>query len=56
LQLDAETIPIRTGAVVRIQPGQVHTFTNQGAAPAVFYVVTSPRFDETDRIMITTPR
>ena len=50
--LEAESIPIRDGAVLLIQPGQVHTFTNQGRTPAVFLVVTSPRFDERDRIMI----
>ena len=50
--LEAESIPIRDGAVLLIQPGQVHTFTNQGPTPAVFFVVTSPRFDERDRIMI----
>ena len=50
--LEAESIPIRDGAVLLIQPGQVHTFTNQGRTPAVFFVVTSPRFDERDRIMI----
>lgn len=52
LQLDGENIPIRPGAVARILPGQVHTFTNQGATPAVFLVVTAPRFDEKDRIMV----
>jgi len=50
--LEAESIPIRDGAVLLIQPGQVHTFTNQGRTPAVFFVVTSPRFDERDRIMV----
>ena len=50
--LEAESIPIRDGAVLLIKPGQVHTFTNQGRTPAVFFVVTSPRFDERDRIMI----
>ena len=55
LQLDAERIPIHAGAVVRIQPAQVHTFTNQGAAPAVFLVITAPRFDEADRIMVDAP-
>ena len=50
--VDTESIPIRDGAVLLIQPGQVHTFTNQGRTPAVFFVVTSPRFDERDRIMI----
>jgi mannose-6-phosphate isomerase-like protein (cupin superfamily) len=50
--LDAQRIPIRTGAVLRIQPQQVHTFVNQGSAPAVFLVVTSPRFEEQDRIMV----
>ena len=50
--VDAESIPIRDGAVLLIQPGQVHTFTNKGQTPAVFFVVTSPRFDEKDRIMV----
>ncbi len=50
--VDAESIPIRDGAVLLIQPGQVHTFTNKGQTPAVFFVVTSPRFDERDRIMV----
>ncbi len=51
-QLGAERIPIKAGAVMRIPPGQVHTFTNQGPAPAVFFVVTSPRWDEQDRFMV----
>lgn len=50
--VDAESISIRDGAVLLIQPGQVHTFTNNGQTPAVFFVVTSPRFDERDRIMV----
>src|SRR5437660_351148 len=50
--VEAESIAIRDGAVLLIKPGQVHTFTNQGRTPAVFFVVTSPRFDERDRIMI----
>ncbi|MEP6600669.1 MAG: cupin domain-containing protein [Nitrospirota bacterium] len=50
--LEAESISIRDGAVLLIQPGEVHTFTNQGRTPAVFFVVTSPRFDERDRIMV----
>jgi mannose-6-phosphate isomerase-like protein (cupin superfamily) len=50
--VDAESISIRDGAVLLIQPGQVHTFTNKGQTPAVFFVVTSPRFDERDRIMV----
>jgi hypothetical protein len=37
-----------------IGPGEaVHTFTNQGPAPAVFFVVTTPRWDEQDRFMVT---
>ena len=51
-QLGTERIPIKAGAVVRIPPGQVHTFTNQGQAPAVFFVVTTPRWDEQDRFMV----
>jgi mannose-6-phosphate isomerase-like protein (cupin superfamily) len=50
--VDTESIPIRDGAVLLIQPGQIHTFTNKGQTPAVFFVVTSPRFDERDRIMV----
>ena len=50
-QLGIERIPIKTGAVMRIPPGQVHTFTNTGPAPAVFLVVTTPRWDERDRFM-----
>jgi mannose-6-phosphate isomerase-like protein (cupin superfamily) len=52
-QLGTERIPIKTGAVMRIPPGQVHTFTNRGPAPAVFFVVTTPRWDEQDRFMTT---
>ena len=52
LQLDADRIPIKAGAVVRIPAGRVHTFTNQGHAPAVFFVVTTPRWDEQDRFMV----
>jgi mannose-6-phosphate isomerase-like protein (cupin superfamily) len=51
-QLGTERIPIKTGAVMRISPGQVHTFTNQGPTPAVFFVVTTPRWDEGDRFMV----
>jgi mannose-6-phosphate isomerase-like protein (cupin superfamily) len=51
-QLGTERIAIKTGAVMRISPGQVHTFTNQGPTPAVFFVVTSPRWDEQDRFMV----
>lgn len=52
LQLGAERIPIKAGAVARIPPGTVHTFANQGPAPAVFFVVTAPRWDEQDRFMV----
>jgi mannose-6-phosphate isomerase-like protein (cupin superfamily) len=51
-QLGTERMAIKTGAVMRISPGQVHTFTNQGLTPAVFFVVTSPRWDEQDRFMV----
>lgn len=51
-QLDSERFAIRTGAVLRVQPGQVHTFSAAGAAPAVFLVVTSPQWDEKDRIVV----
>jgi len=43
---------IHPGSVVRVDPGQVHTFSVGGAAPAVFFVVTTPRWDETDRVML----
>ena len=52
LQLGTERIPITTGAVVRIPAGIVHTFTNQSPAPAVFFVVTTPRWDEQDRFTV----
>ena len=52
-QLGTERIPIKAGAVMRIPPGQAHTFTNQGQAPAVFFVVTTPPWDEQDRFMTT---
>ncbi len=51
-QLGTERIPIQTGSVMRISPGQVHTFTNTGPSPAVFLVVTTPRWDERDRFMV----
>jgi mannose-6-phosphate isomerase-like protein (cupin superfamily) len=51
LQLGADRLPIKAGAVVRIPAGTVHTFTNQGKTPAVFFVVTTPRWDEQDRYM-----
>jgi mannose-6-phosphate isomerase-like protein (cupin superfamily) len=54
-QLDADRLPIRTGAVMRIPAGQVHTFTNLGPAPAVFFVVTTPRWDEQDRYVVKEP-
>src|SRR5256884_109130 len=50
-QLGAERIQVKTGAVVRIPACTVHTFTNAGSAPAVFFVVTTPRWDEQDRFM-----
>src|SRR5437899_9960256 len=50
-QLGTERIRIQTGSVMRISPGQVHTFTNTGPARAVFLVVTTPRGDERDRFM-----
>ena len=49
-RLDSERIPVRTGSVVRVRPGQVHTFAPHGRTPAVFFVVTMPRWDEADRI------
>ena len=52
LQLGAERIPIKAGAVVRIPAGTVHTFANQGPASAVFFVVTTPRWSEQDRFMV----
>ena len=51
-QMGIERIPIKTGAVMRISPGRVHTFTNQGPTPAIFFVVTTPRWDEQDRFMV----
>lgn len=48
-RLESERIPVRTGSVVRVRPGQVHTFTPLGQTPAVFFVVTMPRWDEADR-------
>lgn len=55
LQRDSERIAIYAGAVVRIPAGQVHTFTNTGPEPAVFFVVTTPRWDERDRFMVNVP-
>ena len=52
LQLGTDRIPIKAGAVVRIPAGTVHTFTNTGQAPAVFFVVTTPRWDEQDRFTV----
>jgi len=52
LQLGTDRIPIKAGAVVRIPAGTVHTFTNTGETPAVFFVVTTPRWDEQDRFMV----
>ena len=51
-QLGSERIPIKAGTVLRIPADTVHTFTNQGEAPAVFFVVTTPRWDEQDRFMV----
>ena len=51
-QLGSERIPITAGAVMRIPAGTVHTFTNTGETPAVFFVVTTPRWDEQDRFMV----
>jgi mannose-6-phosphate isomerase-like protein (cupin superfamily) len=50
-RLESERIPVRTGSVVRVRPGQVHTFAPLGRTPAVFFVVTMPRWDEADRIV-----
>ncbi|MGH7209635.1 MAG: cupin domain-containing protein [Nitrospiraceae bacterium] len=49
-RLESERMPLRTGSVVRVRPGQVHTFAPLGQTPAVFFVVTVPRWDEADRI------
>lgn len=51
-QLGADRMPVRTGAVMRIPAGLVHTFTNSGQIPAVFFVVTTPQWDEQDRFMV----
>ena len=51
-QLGSERYPIKAGAVMRIPAGAVHTFTNTGPSPAVFFVVTTPRWDEQDRFMV----
>lgn len=51
-QLGSERYPVKAGAVMRIPAGQTHTFTNQGQAPAVFFVVTTPPWDEQDRFMV----
>jgi len=48
-RLESERIPVRTGSVVRVRPGQVHTFAPLGRTLAVFFVVTMPRWDEADR-------
>jgi mannose-6-phosphate isomerase-like protein (cupin superfamily) len=55
LQLGTDRLPIKTGAVTRIPAGLVHTFTNTGPAPAVFFVVTTPRWDERDRFLVKEP-
>jgi mannose-6-phosphate isomerase-like protein (cupin superfamily) len=54
-RLESERIPVRTGSVVRVRPGQVHTFAPVGQTPAVFFVVTMPRWDEADRIAADHP-
>ncbi|HZC68240.1 MAG TPA: cupin domain-containing protein, partial [Nitrospirales bacterium] len=51
-QLGADRIPIKAGAVLRIPSGTVHTFTNTGPEPAVFFVVTTPSWDEQDRFVV----
>ena len=51
-QLGSERYSVKAGAVMRIPAGQTHTFTNQGQAPAVFFVVTIPRWNEQDRFMV----
>lgn len=51
-QLGSERYPVKAGAVMRIPASQPHTFTNQGQAPAVFFVVTTPPWDEQDRFMV----
>ncbi len=48
-QLGGRRFPVRAGAVIRVPAGETHTFINQGAEPAVFWVVTTPRWDERDR-------
>jgi len=55
LRLGADRIPIKAGAVVRISAGLVHTFANTGPVPAVFFVVTMPRWDEQDRFVVKEP-
>ncbi len=48
-------IAMRPGSVVRVEPGQAHTFIAGPSGPAVFLVVTSPRWDEADRVMLHRP-
>lgn len=55
LRVGADRIPIKAGAVVRIPAGLVHTFTNAGPVPAVFFVVTTPRWNEQDRFVVKEP-
>jgi mannose-6-phosphate isomerase-like protein (cupin superfamily) len=44
--------PMHAGSVIRVEPGEVHTFSAKGGEPAVFFAVTAPRWDESDRVLV----
>lgn len=50
-RLGTAAFPLRPGSVVRVEPGQVHTFSSDSESLAVFFVVTTPRWDESDRVV-----
>jgi mannose-6-phosphate isomerase-like protein (cupin superfamily) len=54
-QLGEEKISIQSGAVMRVPAGVVHTFTSEGGT-AVFFVVTTPRWDIKDRFLAPPPQ
>ena len=47
-----ETRPVGEGSVIFVPRGVTHAFTNSGPEPAIAYVVYTPPFDGTDRVLV----
>ena len=47
-----ETRPVAEGSVLFVPRGVAHAFTNAGPEPAIAYLVYSPPFDGSDRVLV----